>query len=299
MLNRMRQVGTACALVAALLLGACAPGNNLATWGVGGAQGDQSTGGIRARGGIVIQAAAELQPALQALMPVWQQAHPDIPVVISTAPAFTLGANQNTYASSDLLMTDSAQVQQEAVTQGLVESRGEVFAATTLDFALPASNPGHVTTLRDVATSGLRLVAVDWASGVAHTTQAALERMMTTPDFAPNMVPCGSNYAACVLGNTAITVPDGLSAARVLVGNASLDGAFVYHINYVEIERNLGPGALLAIPVPTQYAPPEGMWCAVSTLQGGNKASARLFQQFLLTPEAQGVLATHGYLPPG
>jgi ABC-type molybdate transport system substrate-binding protein len=297
-LKRMRPVGAAVMLVATLLLGACTPGNNLASWGVGGSQGSQSTNDVQARGGIIIETVPELQPALQALMPAWQQAYSDIPVVINTGPAFTLGTNQNTDVSADLLVTDSLQAQQEAVTQGLVENRGEVFAATTLDFVTPASNPGHIATLQDVATSGLRLVAVDWTSGVAHVTQAALERMMRAPEFTPDNVPCRSNYAACVLGNIALTVPDGLSATRLLATDASLDGAFVYHVNYTGSARSQGTGALLALPIPTNYAPPVGMWCAVSTLQAGNKANARLFQQFLLSDQAQAVLAAYGFLPP-
>ncbi|GAC1450649.1 MAG: hypothetical protein PVSMB4_09720 [Ktedonobacterales bacterium] len=286
-------------LGAILLLGACTPGNNLASWGVGGSQGSQTTNGVQARGGIIIVTVPELQPALQALMPAWQQAHSDIPVVISTGPTFIQGTNQNTDVSGDLLITDSLQAQQEAVFQGLVENRGKVSAATTLDFVTPASNPGHVTTLQDIATSGLRLAVVDWTSGVAHVTQAALERMMTSPEFAPDSVPCRSNYATCVLGNAAITVPDGLSAARLLVNDTSLDGAFVYHVNYTDIARGQATGALLAIPVPTTYAPPVGMWCAVSTLQAGNRANAQLFQQFLLSAQAQTVLTAYGYLPPG
>jgi ABC-type molybdate transport system substrate-binding protein len=293
---------TACLFLALLagsvLLDACNPGNNGAGWGVGGYQGYASTNVLHARGGLVIQIPNTLEPALQELMPVWQKAHPQIPIAFSIAPAIKLGVHQNTFTTVDLLISDLDEVQFDAASQGVTQGPGVVFATATLDFVIPAANPGHITRLQDLARPGLSLVNVQWLSGVSHSVQAALERMMRVPAFSGSAIPCLSSYAACVYGNLIVTVNDGLDAGRYLVSHPTTDGAFMYHTDYLEVLRETNSRALVAIPIPRVFAPPQKMWCALSAFQIVNAANARLFQAFLLTPAAQAVFATYGYLLP-
>jgi ABC-type molybdate transport system substrate-binding protein len=297
-------------LVSGLLLTtACIPGNNGGGWGVGGQQGDTSTEAVHAKGGIVIGIFSDIAPAMQALVPVWQRSHPGIPVVFAVAATDNIAVNQNTYITQDVVISDSRTVLVNLLGQGLIENEGVTFAAGTLDFAVPSANPGGIHTLQDAARPGLNLVYPRWTTGLAQYTHATLERMMRTDAFAPGNIPCLDNYANCVTSNMTLVVADGISAGKALVNNSlvntpvpdhqfPLDGAFIYHSDLVAVEQQMGAGSLISIPVPTTYAPPNGIWAAVSAYQGVNHANAALFQQFLTTPAAQAVLRAQGFLPP-
>ena len=282
----------------ALSLAACIPGPNGGGWGVGSYQGDTSTRAIHDRGGLVIATVPELQPVMQALAQVWAAQYPDIPLAFSVSTAIISAQSTNTSIGTDLLITDLDQAQYETSAQGAIPEPGVVFAASTLDFAMPAGNPANITSLQQVARVNLHLVNVSWNSGVSWYTVRALQRMMRDPAFAPAQLPCGSTYSNCVYANVAVTAADGLSAARLLAGQTQYEGAFVYHTNVLQVEREQGAGVLTTIPVPTSLAPPNPVWCAIGGLAAPNPAHARLFQLFLLTAAAQAVLASYGYLPP-
>lgn len=285
-------------LALALGVAACIPGPNGGGWGVGSYQGDTSTRAIHDRGGLVIATVPEVQPVMQALAHVWATEHPDIPLAFSVSTAIISAQSTNTAIATDLLITDLDQAQYETSSQGAIPEPGEVFAASTLDFAMPASNPAGITSLQQVARINLHLINVGWSSGISWYTLRSLQRMMRNPAFAPAQLPCGSTYSNCVYANVAVTAADGLAAARMLVGQTHYQGAFVYNTNVLEVERERGAGALTTIAVPTSLAPPNPVWCAIGGLAAANLAHARLFQQFLLSPPAQAVLANYGYLPP-
>lgn len=293
-----RRVGILAMLALALGLAACIPGPNGGGWGVGSDQGDTSTRALHDRGGLVIATVPELQPVMQALAHVWAAQHPDIPLAFSVSTAIISAQSTNTNIATDLLITDLDQAQYETSSQGAIPAPGVVFAASTLDFAMPAGNPAGITSLQQVARINLHLVNISWTSGVSWYTIRALQRMMREPAFAPAQLPCGSTYSNCVYANVAVTAADGLSAARLLVGQTHYEGAFVYNTNVLQVERERGAGALTALAVPTSLAPPNPVWCAIGGLAAANPAHARLFQQFLLGSAAQAVLASYGYLPP-
>jgi molybdate transport system substrate-binding protein len=292
-----------------LVIAACIPGNNGGGWGVGGQQGDTSTEALHARGGILIGMYSDIAPAMEALVPVWRVAHPNIPLAFSIAPTLISTANLNTYITQDVFISDSPSVLADALSQGLIRGKGTTFAGATLEFAMPSANPGAIATLQDIARPGLNLVTVRWPSGLAHYTQATLERMMRLPAFAPSNIPCNANYADCVYANSVVNVSDGIAAGTALVDSTLLStpvpsrqlplaGAFIYHPDVLSVERQLGAGSLRTIPVPVAYAPPIAIWAAVTSFQAVNPTSAQLFVQFLLSPAAQAILARQGYVPP-
>lgn len=306
--HAMKRTGALGLLALTLVLSACVPGNNGGVWGVGSTQGDASTQGVHARGGIVVAIPPEVAPVMHTLVPVWTGEHPGVPLAFIIAPAVRSVINQNTYIGVDVLITDVRDLQEEALAQGIIRSIGVPFAATTLDFVVPAANPGNITRLQDTSRPGLRLVNVTWSSGVAQATLMALEKMMRYPEFAPGAIPCQDNYASCTYGNMVVTVADGLSAARLLVNASSsgiplsaqqvpLEGAFVYHTDYLQAQSEVGASALRALPLPASAAPPQRFWCAVAS-QAQNVANAQAFQSFLLSPAAQTVLRTSSYLAP-
>ena len=308
-MHSLRRIGAAGMLAIVLVLAACIPGNNGGGWGVGSSQGDTSVNSVHDHGGIVVSIFPDVGPVMQALVPVWTRTHPNIPIAFVAAPTVTNAVNQNTYIGVDVIVNDSHTVQTDLRGQGLIDGLGYRFTATTLDFVVPASNPGHITRLQDTAGTNLKLINIDWTTGVSEFTLAALEAMMRDPAFQGANIPCGTNYASCTYGNMAVTVPDGLAAGRLLVNPAlsgvplqgialPLQGAFIYHTDYLQVNRELGAGSLTALPVPTNFAPPHAFWVAVGAYEAVNKPGASTFQSFLLSAPAQAVLRSYGYLPP-
>lgn len=296
-------------LACVALLAACYPGNNGGGWGPGSSQGDTTSRDLHARGGIVVGIFPELAPVMQALVPVWTRTHPGAPIAFSIAPTVNTVINQNTYVSIDVLITDVEDLQNEAASQGIILGKGTPFTATTLDFVVPASNPGGITQLQDTAKPGLHLVNIAYYSGVAIFTQVTLEKMMRDPAFSGSNIACATNYANCTYANMSVTVANGLDAGRLLVNQnlntepissdqKPLSGAFIYHTDYLQVERELGTGTLTPFPIPSNFAPPHAIWAAVGAHEAVNQNVAKAFQSFLLSPEAQVVLRSFGYLPP-
>ena len=170
---------------------------------------------------------------------------------------------------------------------GLVDGRPAIFAQNRLVVLLPASNPGHVARLQDLARPGIKLVLAAEAVPAGRYAREQLERL----DSAPGM-PAG--FARAVLANVVSNEENVRTVvARVQLGEA--DAGLAYrsdvtpsvapHVRVLEIPD--GSSVVASYPV--------------AVLAGSShQPDARAFVDTLLGSTGRRVLERHGLLaPPG
>ena len=101
-------------------------------------------------------AAASLKTSFTAIKTKYQQAHPAVNIVYNFAGSQTLvqqitqGAPADIFASAD-------QKNMKKVTAAGLSTDPQTFADNTLAIIVPASNPAHITALKDLANKGVKI----------------------------------------------------------------------------------------------------------------------------------------------
>jgi molybdate transport system substrate-binding protein len=284
-----QQLQLAILLVPLLALAACG-GNSLAGWGPGSTAGNNSTQHIVQQGGLIIFAPPTLQPAVSALANAFLSArHLHLPYTFNFSGNQVNATTANTLADTDLLIVDNQQTLLEARRIGFVQSTGTPLATDTLSVVLPASNPGKIHSLQDLARPGLRYLGISSLDGLSSHIQATLERMILSPAFGPH-------YSARVYGNLISNYTSGLSAALALAASPPAgDFAIVYHTNYLALQQH-GSQRLLELPIPSQFNPPVAMLASLAS-RANNPGLSQQFIAFTRSAQGQMIWKQYGFQP--
>lgn len=273
-----------------LILAACG-GNSGAFWGPGSIQGNTSTQRISEQGGMIILASPTFQPVLPTLVDAFLKSRNlRIPYAFDFSSSTQVANTANTATAADLLVLDDRNTMIDAHTIGFTQSNGIPLATDRLTVVLPPSNPGKITRLQDLAVPGHRYLGISFADGLSRHIQNTLERMNLDPAF-------GTSYSARVYGNLFKEYTDGLAAARAIASpNPAGDFAIVYRTNYLEVLKERGAKALIALPIPDTFNPPLEMLAAI-TSQAINPTISQQFIDFIRSPAASPIWASYGFQP--
>ena len=143
----MRRVAAG-ALVAASLLAGCGATSTAPS---AGASGPPS-------GTVTVYAAASLQKTFTQLGQDAEAAHPGLKVVFVFAGSSTLVTQLASGASGDVLATADQKTMTAAQDKSLLAGAARVFATNHLVIATEPGNPQHITSLKDLTRSGLKVV---------------------------------------------------------------------------------------------------------------------------------------------
>jgi ABC-type molybdate transport system substrate-binding protein len=278
-------------LVPVLALAACG-GNNLAGWGPGSTAGNASTNHIVQQGGLIIFAPPSLQQVLPGLVSAFFAArHLTVPYTFNFSADQVNANTVNTLADADLLIADNVETLINARDLGFVRSLGTPLASNTLSVVLPASNPGKIHTLQDLARPGLRYLGIATQSGLNLHVQNTLETMIRYPAFGPH-------YSARVYGNLYNNYTDGPAATQAIVASPPVgDFTIVNRTDYLAAQRQHGATALLTLPLPSQFNPPFDILAAL-TSQAKNPALSQQLITFMRSSAAQKIWTQNGFGPP-
>ena len=163
----------------------------LGTVGCGGGSGDStskgsptgsssreasSTGGGPS-GEITVFAAASLKKTFTRIGADFEKAHPGAKVTFSFAGSSDLVAQIQQGAPADVLATADTRNMGRVTAESLTAAPPVVFASNTLEIAVPAGNPAHVSSLADLVQPGVKVVlcapAVPCGSAATKVEQAA------------------------------------------------------------------------------------------------------------------------------
>lgn len=286
-----RSLQIAMLLAILLLFTTACGGNSGANWGPGGTQGNNSTQYVVNHGGLIILAAPTLQFVLPALVDAFLKSrHLTIPYVFDFSGAKQVTNTTNVAADADLLITDDRDAMVNARFLGFTTSVGTVVARDFLSIILPLSNPGKITTLRSLATSGLRYLAISNDDGLSLHIQRTLESMNLDPALS-------IYYAARVYGNIIASYTNGITATQAIASIPPKgDFTIAYHTNYLAVQKEKGGRAIIERHIPSQFNPPVQMVAAVGSY-AHNPTLAQQLINFLHAPLASLIWTQFGYSP--
>ncbi len=222
-------------------------------------------------GSITVFAAASLQGAFSTIGQQFQAAHPGVKVTFSFGPSSGLAQQIISGAPADVFASASPKNMQEVVSAGDA-ARPATFASNVMEVAVPPANPGHVSSVADLAKKPVKVA------------------------LCQPQVPCGA-VAAQVFSNAKITVkpvtlqPDVKSVlSQVELGN--VDAGMVY-VTDVKAAGTKVKGVVIPANENASTAYP------IATIsKSSHLAVARAFEAYVLSPAGQSVLAAAGFQKP-
>lgn len=222
-----------------------------------------------ASGSITVDAAASLTEAFDTLKTQFEAAHRGTSVHIDYGASSDLATQIGQGAPVDVFASASEKTMTQLGDQAV---RPTDFVANTLEIAVPPSNPAHITSVADLARSGVKVAVCDPA------------------------VPCGA-VAAQVFRNAKISVHPAASLADVkstlaAVESGEVDAALVY-VTDVRAAGTKVKGVAIppAVNASTTYP--------IAVLKDAkNQALAQAFVDYVLSAAGRAVLTRDGFEQP-
>ena len=239
--------------------------------GAGSGSATSSASAPAITGTITVLAAASLQGTFTALGKQFEQAHPGVTVKFSFGASSALALQINQGAPADVFASAAVKNMTQVISAGGATSSTN-FASNSMEIAVPPSNPAGITSISDLARSGVKVV------------------------LCQAQVPCGAT-AAKVFKNAKLTVkPVSLEAdVKSTLGKVELDeaDAGVVYISDVKAAGSKVKGIPIASAV---NATTEYPIAALS--KAPNPTAAQAFVAFVLSDAGSSVLAAAGFAKP-
>jgi len=255
-----------------------------------------STGGSSTSGGgttatatpkavtLNVFAAASLTESFTEIGKNFPAAHSGVTVKFNFAGSQTLVQQLTNGAPADVFASADTANMTKATTANLVDSP-QTFARNELVVLVPASNPGKITSLKDLANKGIKIDVGSSAVPVGKYTLQALTKFGQSADY-------GKSYESAVKANF-VSQEDNDKAIVTKVQLGEVDAGFVYFtdvtaavsskVNEVTIPNNFNIVAVYPIAV---------------TKNSANASDAQAFVQYVLSSVGQSVLQKYRFLSP-
>lgn len=234
-------------------------------------------------GEITVFAASSLTEAFNELGERFRAANPSTNVTFNFGASTQLftqidqGAQADVFASADQVQMDRAK------NAGHIDGPDQVIATNRLVVITPASNPGNVRTLADLARPGLKVVTSQEEVPIGVYTRAIFQRMSQNPQF-------GADFADRVNANIVSREANVRQiVAKVQLGEA--DAGVVY-------KTDVTPQAasqLAMVEVPDEFNTLAAY--PIARVTGSpNPRAADSFVAFVLSPEGQATMAKWNFV---
>ena len=247
--------------------------------GSSGASGSSSPNASSTK--LTVFAAASLDKVFPQIAAAFRQSHPGVTFTFNFAGTDTLATQIEQGAPADVFAGASAKYGVELSGKSLIDAP-RTFATNTLVVVVPAANPAHIASLRDLTKPGVKLVIGDATVPIGAYTRKVLGNLDAV---------YGAGYSAEVTKNVVSETLDVTSIlTAVSLGNA--DAGFVY----VTDARSAGDHVkTIALPAAAQAIAsyPIGVVKA-----SRSAATAQQFATFVLGPQAQAILRAAGFAAP-
>jgi molybdate transport system substrate-binding protein len=239
--------------------------------------------GARPSRTLTVFAAASLGDAFGELGTLVERSRPGLSVRFNFAGSQQLAAQLELGAPADVFASADERWMRFAMDGGLIAGVPKVFARNRLVVVVPASNPGRIERLQDLARPGVKLVLAAEVVPAGRYAREVLVRLGDAPGF-----PAG--FARAALANV-VSDEENVKAvvARVQLGEA--DAGLAYRSDVTPaVARRV---RVLEIPAEQNVVAEYPIAVLASA---GDPADARAFVAAALGPEGQRVLERHGLL---
>lgn len=226
---------------------------------------------------LTVSAAASLTDAFKALAPKFQAARPGVTLRFNFAASGVLVQQIIQGAPADVLVSADVETLERGLKEGVLDpaTRRDV-AGNTVVMVVPADAVRPPASLADLAGPSVRRVALGKPASVpvGRYAQQGLQAAGLWEAVSAKAV-----YA------------DNVRQALDYVSRGEVDAAFVYRT-----DAALLPGRVRVVQTLSGHAPVR--YPAAVVRDSRQPALAIAFLDFLRTPDALAVLATHGFTPP-
>lgn len=230
-----------------------------------------------------IFAAASLTKAFNLLETNYTKVHPTVTFKADYDSSSVLEQQLANGAPADVFASADTANMQKATAAGLVTS-SQVFAHNRLVVILPTSNPGHISTLKDLANPGVKIDVADATVPVGKYTLQVLANMAKSPDYGPA-------YAAAVTRNVVSKEEnDAAIVQKVQLGEADAGIVYVSDINPATASQ------FTSITIPDTFNVIANY--PIAALKNSAQSDeAQAFVQYVLSPDGQNVLKQYNFIP--
>ena len=263
----MRRRPAALLLVAALLLGSC-----------GGSSDSSGSGGVAT---VTVLAAASLTNVLPQIASAYNQSHTKVDFRFSFAGTDTIAAQIRQGAPADVFAGASTTYSDTLKKQHLIDGP-KLFCTNELVLVLPPSNPAHISSLRDLATGGVKVDIAAPSVPAGSYTLTVLRNLDRR---------YGDDYSKDVFANVVSHETD-VEAVLTKVRLGEADAGFVYITDAIASGRKVKTIEL------TSYARAVAAYPIAVLRASGRPPLARSFVDYVLSGPAQKILRKAGFGPP-
>lgn len=228
-------------------------------------------------------AAASLSKSFNAIATSYHQLHPNITIKGVYDSSAALEQQLANGAPADIFASADTANMQKASQAGLVGA-SQVFARNRLVVILPSGNPGHISTLKDLARPGVRVDLAAVSVPVGKYARQALANMAKDPAY-------GSSYQAAVLKNVISEEEnDAAIVQKVLLSEADAGIVYASDINSTTASQ------LTSITIPDHFNVIAQYPIAVVN-SSAHSSEAQAFIQYVLSPAGQAILKQYNFIP--
>jgi len=228
-------------------------------------------------------AAASLKESFTVIAAKYHLAHPNVTVKFSFDGSQILEQQIANGAPSDIFASADQSNMQKATTAGLVGS-AQVFARNRLVVIIPVNNSGNITTLKDLARKGVKIVIGAATVPAGKYTLQVLDKMAKATDY-------GSAYETAVKANF-VSLETNVKSVVEKVQLDEADAGFVYRTDVTAAVSN----KVTVIDIPDNFNVIAQYPIAV-TKNSTHAAAAQAFMQYILSSNGQAILQQYHFLP--
>ena len=232
---------------------------------------------------LTIYGAASLKGALEAAEAAYETANPGTTVTLSTGSSAALETQIEQGAPADVFLSADTANPKKLVDKGLADGAAVTFAGNKLTVIVPTANPAGITSPKDLAKSGVKVIAAGDEVPVTKYATLFVENLAKEAGY-----PAG--FAAKYTANIASKEEDVKSVvAKIEIGEG--DAGIVY-VTDAKASTKVTP-----VDVP-ETANVPATYAGVVVKASRNAAAAKAFLDWFAGPDGQATLETFGFLPP-
>lgn len=228
-------------------------------------------------------AAASLTKSFNVIKDTYHKLHPNITIKPVYDSSSTLEQQIANGAPADIFASADTANMQKASAAGLTGT-AQIFAKNRLVVILPVSNPGHLSTLKDLANTGVRIDVAAASVPVGKYARQVLANMAQSPDYGPV-------YAAQVLKNVVSEeANDAAIVQKVQLGEVDAGIVYVSDINPATASQ------FTSIPIPDSFNV-IAEYPIATVKANAHNSEAQAFIQYVLSSAGQAVLKQFNFIP--
>ena len=233
---------------------------------------------------LTIFGAASLKGVLDEAKTEYETANPSTRLAISTDSSSALETQIEQGAPADVFLSADTNAPQALIDKSLASGSLVVFAGNKLTIVIPTDNPGSVSTPKDLARAGLKVVAAGDDVPITKYANQLIANLAALPGYPTDFA---ATYAANV-----VSKEDNVKAVIAKIELGEGDAAIAY-----VTDAKASP-KVTTVAVDPDSANVAATYAGVVVKASTNGDAAKAFLDWFAGPAGQAILAGFGFLPP-